>query len=211
MAEPVCKLIRYPPALFLEKLRPYEEVYKNVQSILFYRRPIHFGVLLAIIELFFLFVGSKDLGILAVLSLVLAIYYIGRIVVAIVGADVIAARVFGPFDEGNAPTSNRIYPLLPFCQRISHISSTIGDAMEDVCKANCAGSISSLAISAVVSSVLYLVFSTVGSFWPAFVLVHLVVLAPGIVMHPKVFPYTEPYILKFAKAINCPYCQAKTD
>jgi hypothetical protein len=56
---------------------------------------------------------------------------------------------------------------------------------------------------------IFFVFMTIGTFWPLFVMVHIVVLSPGILMHPSVFPYAEPYILKFAQAIKCPYCQTK--
>jgi hypothetical protein len=191
-------------------LKPYENVYKNIQGVLFYRRPVVFGVVIAVVELLFILIGCADLGFLSVVSLALALYYVGKIAYLTVGQPLVASA-FGPIDEGAPTTSNRIYELLPFCQRISHISSTLVDALEKVHDANRAGSIPSLAICSIVFAVLFFFFSVCGSLWPVFVLVHIILLAPGIVMHPAVFPYTEPYILKFAKAINCPYCQPKTD
>jgi hypothetical protein len=205
-----CKLARYPPGFYLEKLTPYENVYKIVQGILFYRRLVPFVVISVSIEFLLFLVWSLDLGLLSVVSLGVALFTGGKLVFLTFGETIIATA-FPAIDEGAPTVSNRIYPLLPFCQRFSHISSTIVDALEKVCEANKAGSVTSLAITTAVFSALFLFFNMVGSFWPIFVIVQIVLFAPGVVMHPKVFPYAEPYILKFAKAIKCPYCQPKAD
>jgi hypothetical protein len=210
MAEATCTLARYSPDFWVTKLNPYTEVYKNIQGILFYRRPLAFVAVIFVVETLFYMIGSSELSFLSVASLFLALYYALQLAYFKFGGAFVKT-CFPPIQEGSPPESNRIYPLLPFCQRLSHISSTIVDALEDVCNANKAGSVKSLIGTSGVFALLFLFFAVVGTFWPIFVIVHLVLLAPGIVMHPKVFPYTEPYILKFAKAIKCPYCQAKTD
>jgi hypothetical protein len=208
--EGACQLARYPPSFYLEKLTPYENVYKIVQGILFFRRPIPFAAIVLIVEVILFTVGSLDLGFLSVVSLGIALFNAGKIISLFFG-ETISAALSAPIDEGEPPVSNRIYPLLPFCQRFSHISSTVVDALEKVCDANKAGSVSSLALTTGVFRALFMFFAAVGSFWPIFVIIQIVLFAPGVVMHPKVFPYAEPYILKFAKAIKCPYCQPKDD
>jgi hypothetical protein len=207
---PACRLARYPPSLFLEKLGPYEAAYKNIQGVLFFRRPLPFALLLLVVELLFLFAYAKGLGVLSVAALLLALYYAGRLLVGRFRADLIAV-LFPPIDEGAPPVPNRIYPLPPFCQRLSHISSALADALERVHSANAAGSVASLGTTAAAFALLFLVFAATGTFWPAFVLVHAALLGPGAVMHPAVFPYAEPHILRLARAIRCPYCQAKPE
>jgi hypothetical protein len=122
-------------------------------------------------------------------------------------ADSLPKLLFPPIDAGGNE-SNRIYPLLPFCQRLSHISSTIVDALAHIDAQNKAGSGSSLikTIAALVG--LFVLFLMTGTWGFFFCVTNLILILPGIVMHPQVFPYTQPYILKFAKAINCPYCGA---
>jgi hypothetical protein len=210
MSDPdaACPLARYPPSFFLAKLQPYERAYKVIQGILFYRRPYVFAAVLAIVELTFLAIGTFNLGFLSIASLAFALYWTGLIVFDQFGAD-ISAICFPPIDEGEAPTSNRIYPLLPFCQRISHISSTAVDAIERAHQSAKTRGIVGMAIGVAIQAIVFFVFAIVGTFWPLWVIVHIVLLAPGIVMHPRVFPAVEPYILKFARAIKCPYCQAQ--
>jgi hypothetical protein len=107
--------------------------------------------------------------------------------------------------------SNRIYPLLPFCQRFSHISSTVVDKLVELNGSIKSGSLSSLILTTSVFVVLFLLTVLTGSFWVIWTIVHIILLLPGIIMHPVVFPYAEPYILKFAEAIKCPYCHAKAE
>jgi hypothetical protein len=203
-----CPLARYPPGFYLEKLTPYENVYKIIQGMLFYRRPIPFAVVVVAVEFFLYTVWSLDLGLFGVLCLLVALFAAGKVIFLQIGG-ILIPTIFPPIDEGGPPVSNRIYPLLPFCQRFSHISSTVVDALEKLCEANKAGSVTALAFTSAVFSGLFLGFSAVGSFWPIFVIAQIILFAPGIVMHPKVFPYAEPYILKFARSINCPYCKPK--
>jgi hypothetical protein len=203
-----CKLARFPPSLFVDALGPYEAVYKAIQGILFWRRPIAMAVTLCTVELLFTMVHVWNLGFVSVATLALSSYYALALVFKIVGSGIIT-WAFPPINEGEPPTSNRIYPLLPFCQRISHISSTVADAVERMHEANGRGSIQSLFVSSSVFAGLFVFFALCGAFWPAFIIVHILLLAPGIVMHPRVFPYTQPYILRFAEAIKCPYCHAE--
>jgi hypothetical protein len=206
----VCQLARYSPRFYLDKLGPYEGAYRVIQGMLFYRRPIPFAVAVIAVELLLFTISALDLGLFAVVSLAIALVAAGRLVFDHFGGAIVA-RAFPPIDEGAPPVSNRIYPLLPFCQRFSHISSTVVDALERAYDANRAGSVKALAATTAVFGALFVFFNAVGTFWPVFVIVQLALFAPGIVMHPKVFPYAEPYILKFAKAIKCPYCQPKTE
>jgi hypothetical protein len=206
MAE-VCKVARWPPSYFEMALTPYTNLYEIIQSLLFWRRPIPFAVILVIIEIALWSV--RHLSFLAFVSLALAFYYVGRIV--FLKCESVIAKLFPPINNGQPSESNRIYPLLPFCQRLSHISSTVADLVETAHKDAMAGSgRASIKVTAFLATN-FILFAFTGTFWPIFIAVNLILLAPGIVMHPKVFPYTEPYILKFAKAIKCPYCQAKAE
>lgn len=206
---PACRLARFPPKYYMDRLEPYTQQYEDLQSLLFWRRPIHMGVLLVLVEALFAFVYVFDLGVLAVAALAVALYNVWRLFRRqIVG---VLSAAFGEYDKGKEEESNHIYPLLPFCQRFSHLSSTIAEAWEKHCKKNAAGETSELVKTIIVALALFLLFSVTGTFWFVFVLVHLFLLAPGIIMHPACFPYTQPYILKFAAAIKCPYCHPHTD
>jgi hypothetical protein len=203
-----CNLARFSPSFYMDVLRPYEEVYKTIQGILFHRRPVAFTITISVVELLFTFVYNYDLGFLSLLTLSLSLYFVVQLVFKFTGYGIIA-RAFPPIDEGQPHESNRIYPLLPFCQRLSHISSTVVDALVRTREANKAGSIQSLFVSSSVFGGLFVFFALCGSFWPIFVIVNIVLLAPGIIMYPAVFPYTQPYILKFTEAMKYPYYHAQ--
>jgi hypothetical protein len=196
---PACGLARYPPSLFLEKLALHENAYKIIQGILFYRRPVAFAAVLALTELAFFFVSAFNLGFFSVAAVALALAHAVPFVARRWGPD-FAAVCFPPIEEGAAPVPNRVYPLLPFCEWLSHISSTVADA------AARAGAVARPAAALLGEAAALLFFWAVGTFWPVFAAVHVALLAPGIAMHPRVFPYTQPYILRFARAIKCPYC-----
>jgi hypothetical protein len=192
---------RYPPEFFVDKLTPYTKVYETVQGLLFFRRPIAFALIVLHIELVFILVRVFDLGFLSVAAAAFAIYYTSRLVYGKLGG-IILPLLFPPIDRGAESESNRIYPLLSFCQRLSHIVSLIVEKHE----AARTGAPSSLVIGTAVHAAAFLLFGLTGTFWPIVVVVHLLLFVPGVVMHPKVFPYTRPYFVKFARAINCPYC-----
>jgi hypothetical protein len=206
----VCQLARYPPEFFVEALTPHTNAYENVQSVLFWRRPVHFCVLLTIVEFGFIYVSHLRLGVLSLTCLAVAAFYVLHSVYVHI-SDGLAATIFRPLNEDAPGQSNRIYPLLPFCQRVSHIVSTVADRLAGVCQRNDHGSTASLLISATVNACFFVIFQVVGTFWFLFGLVHIVLLLPGVVMHPKVFQYTQPFIQKFEKAIKCPYYHAKAE
>jgi hypothetical protein len=206
-SDSACSLVRYPPNLFMEQFGPYETAYKIIQGILFYRRPIAFWTILAFIELSFFSVAFFRLGFLSIISIAFTFYWIGLILFDKYGEDFIAI-CFPPIDEGAAPIPNRIYPLLPFCQGISHIFSTIVDAFENMHASAKLRPITGIAVGLAGQILVFLVLMGTGTFWPLFVIVHLFYLVPGIVLHPSAFRYTEPYILKVGKAIRSPSCQA---
>jgi hypothetical protein len=178
--------------------------------MLFWRRPVPMVLTLLLVEVTSALFRWGRLTFLSVLCVFLTFYIISRQLYHVFG-DAIASALFPPIDEGEPTESNRIYPLLPFCQRFSHISSTIVDKLVEVNQSINSGSISTVVITATVFVVLFALTLLTGTFWVVWTIVHLVLLLPGIVMHPKVFPYAEPYILKFAEAIKCPYCHAKAE
>jgi hypothetical protein len=206
----VCQLARYPPEFFVEALTPHTKAYENVQSVLFWRRPVHFCVLLAIVEFGFMYVSHLRLGVLSLTCLAVAAFYVLHSVYVHIG-DRLADTIFRPLNEDAPGQSSRICPLLPFCRRLSHIVSTVAGKLAGVCQSNDHGSTASLLISATVSAGFFVIFQVVGTFWFLFGLVHIFLLLPGVVMHPKMFQYTQPIIHKFEKAIKCPYCHAKAE
>ena len=207
---PACRLARFPPKYYMDLLTPYTVQYENLQAMLFWRRPLQMAILLCLVELCFCFVYTFDLGLLSVLAFAAMFYHVWQLFRnQIVG--LVSASFRSEYDRGQEDESNHIYPLLPFCQRFSHLSSTIVDAWEKHVKKNASGEASELIKSIIVCAALALLFAVTGTFWFLFVIVHLFLLAPGIIMHPKAFPYTQPYILKFAAAIKCPYCHPPED
>jgi hypothetical protein len=205
-----CKVPRYSPGFYVDRLTPYTDFYETVQGMLFWRRPIPMGITLVLVEVIACFLYSNETGFLGAFAILASAYVLGRFLRVAFG-DQVRDALFPPIDKGQPGESNRIYPLLPFCQRISHISSTVVDKIVSVHEGNQAGSVASLTLTTLTFFGLFAISWLLGTFAIVLILVHLVLLAPGAVMHPKVFPYAEPYILKFAEAIHCPYCHAKAE
>jgi hypothetical protein len=66
------------PQLFVDVLSPHINAYETIQNILFWRRPLHFGVLLVIVEFGFIYVSRCSLGVLSLASLAVAAFYVLR-------------------------------------------------------------------------------------------------------------------------------------
>ncbi|OHT07062.1 hypothetical protein TRFO_24714 [Tritrichomonas foetus] len=205
-----CPLLKFKPNDFLRPLQAYEQYVFNLEGMLFWRRPIPMVILLVLVESFFIFVKCSNLSTFAVVFLLIALRYLAEIVYKQFGAT-LGPILFPPIDEGKPEETNRIYPLLPMCQRGSYLCSVIYNKIKEIKAALSQPTTKTTLYAAGVASAGFLFFWVVGTFWFNFVLVNLVLLAPGIVMHPQVFPYCEPYILKFAGSIGCPYCKPKFD
>ncbi|OHS95217.1 hypothetical protein TRFO_02178 [Tritrichomonas foetus] len=202
-----CPILRYKPNDFVKVIEPYSEWFFRLEGMLFWRRPIPMAILLVIVELTFIFVRASDLGLFSVLSMIIAFRYIIELLYKRFG-DLITQFLFQPIDEGKEGETNRIYPILPFCQRGSYLCSVIYIKIQDFKKALKENSAKAKMIALGASIGAFFFFWVCGTFWPVCIFVNLVLLAPGIVMHPQVFPHVEPFILKFASSIGCPYCQA---
>ncbi|KAK8894801.1 hypothetical protein M9Y10_023239 [Tritrichomonas musculus] len=206
-----CPVLRYKPNDFLQVLQPYEEYVFRVEGMLFWRRPIPMGILLAIVELTFIFVRCSHLTFLSVLSMILAFRVIIELLYVKFGS-LISEKLFPPINPGTEEESNHIYPLLPICQRSSYLASVVYIKVQNAKTAlqdNSNTTAKYIGLAGFVGAFFF--FWLAGSFWPTFILVNIVLLAPGIIMHPKVFPYCEPYVHKFASSIGCPYCHPKTE
>lgn len=206
-----CPILHYKPNDFLQVLQPYEEYVFRIEGMLFWRRVIPMVIFLAIVELTFIFVKCSNLTFFSVLTMILTFRVIIELIYIKFGS-LISEKLFPPIDPGREDESNHIYPLLPICQRSSYLASfvyikvqnaknALKDANNTMAKY--------IALAAFVAAFLF--FWIAGSFWPTFILVNLIILAPGIVMHPKVFPYCQPYFNKFASCIGCPYCHPKAE
>lgn len=203
----VCKLQKFRPQQFVDALTPYKNWVDTIQGMLFWRRPIAMGLLLLVVELTFIFIYKADLGALSVLCMAFSFRYIFELVYRQYG-ETIGVLFFKPLENpGTEEESNHIYPLLPICQRSSFLASRIYDLIYNSPKKE-TKSITDYLFPAGVLFVLFVFFSLTGTFWFIFVLVHIILLAPGIIFYPKVFPYVKPYCLQFASSIGCPYCQA---
>ena len=199
-----CPLLKYKPDDFVKVIEPYSEWFFRLESMLFWRRPIPMAILLVIVEFTFIFIRCGHLSFLSVLSMIFAFRYIIELLYRKFG-DKISAVLFQPIDLGKEGESNRIYPILPFCQRASYLCSVIYNKIVEFKKF--IKTTKGQFVPLILSAVGFFVFWVIGTFWPTFFLVNLILLAPGILMHPQVFPYSEPYFLKFASLIGCPYCQ----
>jgi hypothetical protein len=194
----------------LAALSPYTNAYENVQGMLFWRRPIPMLLLILVLELFSAFVRLGDLGLLSVISVIIAAYYIVQQFNRVFGAA-IAAALFPPIDKGTPNEPNRIYPLRPFCSWISSILSFVKTRTEPITSSFQTHPFPFLAIASLGSAALAIFFALTGTFWFLYLVIHLIILAPGIIMNPKVFVHVEPTIEKLADVLHCPYEHAKTD
>jgi hypothetical protein len=164
-----------------------------------------FAAIVGLVELISLFIKAADLSFLCVGVMVVTLYYVLQHLIA--KYHWVGGLLFPVIEKGGEGESNRIYPLLPFCQRVSHLSSIIVDGILCWHKRNLEGNALWIAGSSLISVALAVFFLLAGSFWPIYVIVHVILFAPGAVMHPIAWPYTKPWVIKFAHAVKCPYCK----
>lgn len=180
------------------KLRPYTNIYENIQSMLFWRRPIPMIILLVITELILIFIYQSNLGFFSVLSVLITLRYIVELVYHKFGEQ-ISQVLFKEIDRGNANEPNKIYPLEPFCKLFVGISNRLYLFVMKLFKDRTPNG---LLYSTTIYFILFIIFWFCGTFSIMFILIHLILLGPGILMHPKVYPYSQKYlkyILDFAE------------
>jgi hypothetical protein len=192
LAAPVSKGAGYPPELFLAALRPYTEIYETLQSVLLWRRPIAFAVLYLSIQLLFLFIYCTKLGFLSVVALLVGLAHLTFFVCRALGDD-LGPVCFPPID------ASRIHPLEPFCRGLSRtvnwIADTIGRAMQ---KRKEQGP-SRLILPGAVCAILFGATFWTGTFPVIWITISVLLLLPGIVMHPWVFPLFRKLAAKLTR------------
>jgi hypothetical protein len=188
---------------YLDSLRPYTRAYENLQRMLFWRRPLPMLLLILVLELFSAFVRLGDLGLLSVISVLIAAFYIVQQFYRLFGIS-ISETLFPPIDE-------TVYPLPSFCQCLASITSVFDTKFSQIRSSLQTSPVPTLAAATFGFLGLSLLFAVTGTFWFLYVVGHLLVLAPGILLNPKVYVYIEPYIVKLAEAIGFPNEHPKTD
>ncbi|KAH0806707.1 uncharacterized protein GO595_000558 [Histomonas meleagridis] len=180
-----------------KSLEPYTSIYENIQGMLFWRRPIPMLIFLIIVELVFLFTGTGELGFLSVLSMIITFRYIIEIIYHLFG-DFITEKLFPPIDKGAEGDPNRIYPLEPFCEIIASVASFGYSAVNRLLFDSTPQGIL-LAIA--VFLFMFIFFWVCGTFNTILVITHLLILAPGILFHPKFYQYTRGFLENLHKFI----------
>jgi hypothetical protein len=174
----------YPPELFLEALTPHTATYETIQSVLLWRRPIAFAVFYLSVQLLFLFIDCTKLGFLSVVALVIGLGHVAFFVCKGLGDD-LGPVCFPPID------ASRVYPLEPFCRGLSRAANWIADAIGRAMQNRTEQGPSRLIVPAAVCAILFGVTVWTGTFVIIWITVSVVLLLPGIVMHPWVFPLCQ--------------------
>jgi hypothetical protein len=205
---PETKPVPYPPDFFVAFFEPYTFIYEIVQGMLFWRRPVLMTSLLVCIEVFAFSIFLFDLGTLSVLCLSLGLLFLLRTIWNRFQST-LSLLLLPEIEPGQPNESNRIYPLLPFCEWLSFGSEVFAAAWKAIPDTN--GDPSSLVVASGLFAILFMVFNTTGTFWTFWTIGHAVLLVPGVLMHPAVFSSLDPYLGMFKAAIGYPYVHSEGD
>lgn len=175
-------------------LAPYTRIYENVQGMLLWRRPLPMVLLLLVTELVFAFVYLSDLGFFSVLSIAVTFRYIAELIYHNFGSQ-ISSALFPDKPKGRPDEPNRIRELRPFCRLFAGIANR---AYSYAHRLFTDFSTDGLLHSTLVYLVLFVVFHLCGTFAVVFVLVHILLLAPGALLHPRAYPHTAPLVERIA-------------
>jgi hypothetical protein len=178
-------------------LRPYELSIQRLESILLWHRPIHFAILLILVELFFLVAVVYSIGSLAVIAVLVAVTVILCFFFRFQDSMFITL-LFPPLIPSGSPNaSNRIRPI----EDIAYLVAIAGSRLHCfyVSVTEMAGDTS------FVGRILWILFLTSNaagcSVIPSSVLFamffNVIVILPGIVFHPWVYPTSEPILCLF--------------
>ena len=197
------------PEALKEKIVSHPQIVENVQAMLFWRRPIPMAILLSLIELLFIFIKKAELTFLPVAVLFVSIFVLGKIIINKFGEAIF--RILFPEIEnkGSENEPNRIRPVETIADIVTCTAKHVCMARGKLCSKVNAPGITGLSLKCGVLFGLFLFFCMTGTFWLIFVVLHLILLVPGIVLHPKVFEAISPYMEK-VKGM-CPCCKPKQD
>lgn len=167
----------------------HAQAVENIQAMLFWKRPIPMILLIVFIVLIALFIGKYDLGFLEVATLFTTLYIALKIIVPAY-SDILVSYLFPQLqNKGTAEELNRIYSLDEIKHGYSVFYKHVGYLMKKDKKEQ---KKKNLFVSLGISSCAMIVFYFIGTFAPIIIIIHLVILLPGILLHPKVSKHVVP-------------------
>ena len=165
------------------KLHEKENIVLGLQGILLFRLIPQFIIIFVLINLVFIICGVLDLTFLAVATLLAIIYTLGKVVYGIAGEKIIAFFFPSEFDKGTQDQSNHVRSVDDVADLIS------GCPCLQKCPLKCEqGGFPIKRL--IVLGVLFLIFCITGTFWLNVIVVNLILILPGVLLHPAVYPYT---------------------
>jgi hypothetical protein len=185
---------RYPPEFFLSLIHPHRPRYQLLVSILVWRRPLVFTLVFFAIELFSLIVYMFDLCFLSGLSLAIGFFHAFWFVWSYFD---VPAKLRAPDTESEEPDF-----LIPVCVWLSFVISSAADVVVAFGAQNAARDPFSVFATGAFFCALFVIFSGTGTFWCLWTLVHVALLAPGVVVNFGRFFYLETYVQMFRETFG---------
>ena len=185
---PIKALIENPEQL-KAKLDENARYVKAVQGIFLFRLIPQYAALFVLVNLVFLIVGIFHMGFIPVAILVALVIAVGKLIMKSFGEKIINFFFPEEFPLGEEGESNRVrssdeivalFAGCKCCQKCEKLSSPI--------------------LKIAVLAGLFVFFTITGTFWLNFVVCNLVLILPGVLLHPAV----NPYVLKAKNAIFPP-------
>lgn len=190
----ICK----DPELLKAKLNEHVRYVNAIQAILYFKKPIQFGVIFVLVNLLFFFIGYFHLSFFPTVALLALLYNLGKLLFSFIGDKIVDFLFPAEVPMGEATESNHI-------RSADEVAACISCCVPkcDGCPCHCNGGIPIKKIA--IMAGLFVLFLLAGTFWLNFVIVNLALILPGVLLLPQV----NPYVLKAKDAI-CP-CKAKAE
>jgi hypothetical protein len=183
---PIIQLLNDPDEL-KAKLSEKSRYVRGIQGILFFRLIPQLAVLFVLVNLLFLFIGYFNLGFLSVAVLFLLLATIGKIIMEKFGKLIIDFFFPEEFNAGTPEESNRV-------RSIDEVANFLGNLpIAKGCPVQRAPPMKRI----ILFSVLFIVFYITTTFWFNFVVFNLLLILPGVLLHPAV----NPHIVKILGSI----------
>lgn len=166
---------------FVEK---HSQAVENIQAMLMFRRPVPMAILLIIVELMIAFIGKADLGFLPVLTMFITFYLSGKIIVPKFQKAILEQLFPELIDKGAANAPNRIRSN----EEVAGLIWTVASKVKEYKAKKIEYTPVNIAILLGISTLCFIISNILTTLGVFAIVIHVVLLAPGILLHPAVYP-----------------------
>ncbi|KAH0785470.1 hypothetical protein GPJ56_010605 [Histomonas meleagridis] len=179
-----CPCEAFKPENIQTTLEKNEKLVHEVQAMIMFKRPIPFAILLVFVNLCFCLYRVLDLNFYAFVTLVAIIRLLFKIFGCTIKSIVLKTFFGGEIPKGDG--SNRIRSIEEVKFFLNKVLAPLFNLQKIIKKLASDDSVTGLLIYAGILFFAFVLTAAIDFFWPVVILVNLLLILPGVLLHPLV-------------------------